>query len=325
MRPPGDRSRSISTGCGQLGLWRTWAIRRRSRSHHGPHPACAPTPERPRSRLECRSGGRHVVDEQHAGAADVLGARKGASDIAPALFTRQRCLRSRIAVTDQVLVKHRHAEPLGQLGRDERALVEAAAPARAGPRGVRARAHRHRAFRAAPELRPGQAPPTDTACSGTLAAGSPRARVSHRGIARTRDRCAAPDDGTRRTDRRIPSPDCIGGSTGAQGVRAGTCRRRIRPRRAPPHPAHTGGKTTYARPRPRVRTTSPIGFSGGAPSPPRTQRGAPVTPGARAPLRSQPAELGPRQARRPRPATRTPAQRRHRRQRARLAARQHTG
>ena len=40
-----------------------------------------------------------------------------------------------------------------------------------------------------------------------------------------------------------------------------------------PHPAHTGGKTTYAKPRPRVRTTSPIGFSGGAPSPPRTQRG----------------------------------------------------
>ena len=38
-------------------------------------------------------------------------------------------------MTDQVLVKHRHAEPLGQLCRDERTLVEAALPLATGPEG----------------------------------------------------------------------------------------------------------------------------------------------------------------------------------------------
>ena len=108
-----------------MGLGRERAVRRRSRCHHGPHPASAPPPERPGSRIERRAGCRHIVDEKHTGAADVVPAGKRAADVAPTRFARERHLWSRVAVTDQVLIQHRHGKPTRQLVRNEGTLVEA--------------------------------------------------------------------------------------------------------------------------------------------------------------------------------------------------------
>ena len=118
-----------------MGLWRERAIRRRSGRHHRAHPARAATPERSGSRIERRSGCRHVIHEQHTGAAHVVEAGKCANHVSPPRFARQRHLGNRIAVTDQVLVQDRHGQPPRQLSRDERALVEAALTLTLGAQG----------------------------------------------------------------------------------------------------------------------------------------------------------------------------------------------